>query len=82
MLMQIVGIPKSLTVNGIKYVVRTDFRDILAVLSAFNDPELEDKEKVYICLLIIYRDFNSLPQKDYEEAFKAALDFIENALTP
>ncbi len=64
--MRIVGIPKTLTVNGIKYAVRTDIRNILAVISAFNDPELEDKEKVHICLLIIYRDFNSLPPKDYQ----------------
>lgn len=70
-------LPKTLTVNGIEYSIRTNFKDILKIIAAFNDPELEDKEKIYICLLIIYKDFDSLPQKDYEEAFKAALDFMD-----
>lgn len=71
------ALPKTLTVNGVEYSIRTNFKDILKIIAAFNDPELEDKEKIYICLLIIYRDFDSLPQKDYEEAFKAALDFMD-----
>lgn len=70
-------LPKSLTVNGIDYSIRTDFRDVLKIICAFNDPELEPEEKVYVCLFILYEDFDSLSQPDYEEAFNAALNFID-----
>ena len=70
-------LPKSLTVNGIDYPIRTDFRDVLKIVCAFNDPELEPEEKVYVCLFILYEDFDKIAQPDYEQAFKAALDFID-----
>lgn len=70
-------LPNRLNVNGKEYFIRTNKDDILKIIEAFNDPELEDKEKVYICLYILYRDFNMIPQKDYEEAFKAAVGFID-----
>lgn len=70
-------LPKSLCVNGIIHPIRTDFRDILKIVCAFSDPELEPEEKVYICLLILYEGFEEIPQADYEEAFKAALGFID-----
>lgn len=70
-------LPKSLNVNGTEFAIRTDFRDILKIVCAFNDPELENEEKVYVCLFIIYEDFDSIPKADYEAAFRAALDFID-----
>lgn len=70
-------LPKSLSVNGCDYAIRSDFRDVLKIICAFNDPELEQEEKVYVCLLILYEDFESIPQTDYEEAFSAALNFID-----
>lgn len=71
-------LPKSLYVNGTERTIRTDFRDILKIVCAFNDPELENEEKIYICLFILYEDFDSIPESDYETAFKAALDFIDH----
>ena len=70
-------LPKSLYVNGTEYAIRTDFRDILKIVCAFNDPELENEEKIYVCLFILYVEFDSLPESEYEAAFKAALDFID-----
>lgn len=70
-------LPRSVEVNGQKYRIRTDFRDILKILAAFNDPELEDSEKVYVCLLILFRDFDTLPMDDLEEAYKVAIRFID-----
>lgn len=75
-------LPRSLTVNGTEYPIRTDFRDVLGILCAFSDPELEDEEKIYICLFILYEDFDSIPQADYEAAFRAALAFIDNGAEP
>lgn len=71
-------LPRSVSVNGSEYAIRTDFRDILKIVTAFNDPELEDNEKVYICLFIFYEDFGHIPPGDYEAAFKAAVQFIDH----
>lgn len=71
-------LPRTVCVHGIEYDVRTDFRDILKIVTAFSDPELEDDEKVYICLFIFYEDFDAIPRRDYEEAFKEAIRFIDH----
>lgn len=75
-------LPTALTVAGISRPIRTHFRDILNILQAFDDPELEDGEKVYICLFILFEDFAAIPAGDYEEAFKVALEFIEHGSKP
>lgn len=64
--------------SGNQYAIRTDFRDILKIITAFNDPNLEENEKAYVCLYIFYEDFESIPQTDYEAAFKSAIRFIDN----
>ena len=74
-------LPIRLDVAGTSYAIRTDFRDILNIIAAFNDPELENSEKVYICLLVLYQDFESMPNDAYEEAFKAAVEFIDCGLS-
>lgn len=71
------GLPKSLIVAGTEYGIRTDYRVILDILEAFGDPDLEAKEKIYVCLYILYEDFELIPPEQYEEAYKAAIDFID-----
>ena len=39
-------LPKSVLVNGKEFTIRSDFRDVLHILCAFNDCELDDSEKV------------------------------------
>lgn len=70
-------LPESLTVNQTEYGIRSDFRDILKIICAFNDHGLKNEEKIYVCLFILYKNFNDMPRSDYEAAFKAALDFID-----
>lgn len=76
------NLPRSLEVNGQSYDIRTNFRDILKILVAFSDPELEESEKVYVCLLILFVDFEALPREDLEAAFKAAITFIDCGAEP
>lgn len=73
-------LPKTLSVNGIEYDIRSDFRDVLKIVCAFNDPELQNEEKVYVCLYILYVNFNSIPKSDYELAFQAATGFIDHGV--
>ncbi len=74
----IFDLPKSLTVNGKEYGIRTDYRDVLNVLVAFDDPNLEDTDKIYVCMTVIYEDFESIPEEDLKEAYKQAIWFIDN----
>ena len=61
------GLPKKLKVGGNLYAIRTDYRDILRIIQAFNDPELSDDEKCYVCMRILYRDYESLPQDSMQD---------------
>lgn len=70
-------LPEYLNINGTNFSIRTDFRDILKIVCAFNDPELAIEEKIYVCLAILYKNFDLLQQSEYEDAFTAALNFID-----
>lgn len=70
-------LPSALDFGGKSWAIRTDYRDVLNVLVAFGDPELDDREKVYVCLVALYKDFNDIPSELYEDAYKAALVFID-----
>lgn len=76
--MMLFDLPQALSVGGEDWKIRTDFRDILTIISAFDDPDLESKEKVYVCLLALYEDFDSMPTELYNDAFKAAMEFIDH----
>ena len=71
-------LPQSLVVNGTEHPIRSDYRMVLRVISAFNDPNLEPNEKVYVCLYIIYEDFEDIPPDEYNAAFDAATEFINH----
>lgn len=79
-------LPTSLEVGGKVYAIRTDYRVILDILAAMNDPEIfvpgmteEEKkmEQSMTMLQILYIDFDSMPPKDWQEAMKKAVDFID-----
>ena len=70
-------LPKSLTVRGVVYPIRSDYRDVLRVISAYNAPELSTQEKVYVCLRQIFVDSEKIPENALPDAYKAAINFIE-----
>ncbi|WP_161474808.1 Gp15 family bacteriophage protein [Acutalibacter sp. 1XD8-36] len=70
-------LPESLTIAGREYEIRTDFRDVLNILTAFRDPDMEEREKIYVCLFVLFVDFEELPSEDYDAAFEAASTFID-----
>lgn len=79
-------LPTSLEVDGREYEIRTDYRVILDILAAMNDPELfepgmtEDEKKaeqVMTMLQILYIDFDIMPPENWQEAAKKACDFID-----
>lgn len=70
-------LPEALTVGEKDYKIRTDYRDVLRIIQAFNDPELETREKLFVCLYILYEDFDDIPHDAYEEAYKQAVWFMD-----
>jgi len=74
------ALPEQLEVNGSMYDIRTDFRDILNILLAFDDPDLTATEKRYVCLFLLYVNFDSIPPEAYEKAYQAAIRFIDNGI--
>ncbi len=70
-------LPTSLEIRGVKYDIRSDYRNILRIISAFDAKDLRDSEKALVCLRRMYVDFDAIPRDAYEEAYKAAVAFIE-----
>lgn len=76
------SLPLALDVGGRSYPVRADFRSVLRIIAAFNDPELTDEEKVYVCLRQLYKGFSQIPPEHYAEAYKQAVWFINCGQEP
>lgn len=71
------NLPKSLTVCGKEYEIRWDFRAVLDILIAMNDPELDGAHKTMVMIQILYPGWRDIPHSDIEEAAKMACKFID-----
>lgn len=70
-------LPTSLNIGGVDFHIRTDYRDVLKVMKAFNDPEMKDWMKIHCMLAIMYPDYKKIPEKDLVEAVQKAREFID-----
>lgn len=68
-------LPAALYIDGTERKIRTDFRDILVIMEAFNDPELDINDQFAVALTILYKD--TIPEKDIPEAIEKALWFMD-----
>ncbi len=62
-------LPESLEIDGRQYPIRTDFRVVLLIFQALNDPELSEEEKAVVLLQSLYKE---LPENLQEAANQAA----------
>lgn len=69
------NLPAALEVAGTEYEIRTDFRPVLDIISAFGDPELPDYAKTQVMLEILY--VNLPPAEHLKEAAEKAIWFID-----
>lgn len=69
------SLPASLEVAGTEYEIRTEFRPILDILSAFNDPELPEYARMQVMIEILY--LTPPPEEHLEDAVKKAIWFID-----
>lgn len=70
-------LPSTVEIDGTEYDIRTDYRDILRIILAFGDPDLEPEHQVFVCLKVMYKDFDSMPESQYAEAYEKAVQFID-----
>ncbi len=71
-------LPTALDFGGRSWAINSDYRDVLRTLTAFEDPDLTDQEKAYICLHNFYPDYERIPDNDLQAAFDAAVAFIDH----
>ena len=74
----IFDLPVTLSFGGRSWPIHSDYRDVLRTLSAFEDPDITDEERAYICLHNLYPDFEDIPPEDLQAAFDAAIAFIDH----
>lgn len=61
------ALPETLTVGGEDYPIRTDYRNVLDVFEAFQNPDLSDVEKWEVAIYMMFECFSC-----YDDAFEAA----------
>ena len=72
-------LPRTVDVCGRSHAVRWDMCAALDILCALADPDLTDREKVYITLSIFYVD--GIPT-DTTEAYRRAVWFLDGGTAP
>lgn len=72
----ITDLPYTLTVDGEKKAINCDFRDIIVICNAFNDPDIPENEKIFVMLNNLYVD-DFMQFQNVEEAVRQAIWFID-----
>lgn len=52
------ALPEHLTVGDTEYSIRSDYRNVLQVFEAFNDPELVSAEKWIVAIYLFFESFS------------------------
>lgn len=73
-------LPTSLKIRGVGFPIRTDFRDILKILTVLRSKHYEDDEKNMIFLIVFYPTYRDIPKEHYKEALEKAVEFIDMGL--
>lgn len=69
------ALPEVLTVGGEEYPIRTDYRNVLQVFEAFQDPELTQEEKCIVAIYLLFENFSC--DDDVLEAAQDGFDLGE-----
>ena len=69
------ALPEALTVGGEDYSIRTDYRNVLQVFEAFQDPELTQEEKWIVAIYLLFENFSC--DDDVLEAAQDGFDLGE-----
>ena len=70
-------LPKTLTIGGTDYEIRTDYHVALSILEAYDDPELNDYDKIRVCIELLY-----VKPVYSDEALERAVWFLDGGDIP
>ena len=80
--------PTSLNIGGIDYEIRTDYRAVLDLFAALNDPECfgeteEETNLIHanIILRIMFPNCDNIPAEHIQEALDKVAEFIDMGIT-
>lgn len=82
MSMDLWSLPTSLEIGGVVWHIETSPRGIVKILRIFNDPNFEEDERAIIAMYFFYRDFDSMDEALYQEAFEKMVEFIDCGIEP
>lgn len=68
-------LPEALTVSGTSYPIRSDYRNVLDVFEAFQDPDMNEWEKWTVAVYMLFEDFHT--DDDVEDAIRNGFDIVE-----
>ncbi|WP_143322567.1 Gp15 family bacteriophage protein [Clostridium sp. HBUAS56010] len=71
------SLPTALEVGGKLYKIRTDYRVVLDILTAYGDPELDAADKTQVLIEVLYINYETIPPEHMEEAVKKASWFLD-----
>ena len=74
------ALPETVRFAGRAWRVRSDFRDVLALLRWLDgsaDPALTESERWYVALALFYQDFGCIRPENYREACEQMATFIQ-----
>ena len=72
------GLPKAACIGGRCFRIRSDFREILDICAALNDPELTDQDRAEVAIKIFYPDWDQIT--DMAAAVKFMLWFLDGGV--
>lgn len=75
-------LPTSLTIGGVGFSIRSDYRAVLDILRAWNEPDLDDESKTIVMLQILFPDWADIPAERLQEACEKACEFIDCGQAP
>ena len=70
-------LPTSFEIDNTEYPIRSDWNDIVKILTALQDVEVNEYAGTEIMLTILYPDYKSMPREHIEKAAEFAVAFID-----
>nr|DAT25369.1 MAG TPA: hypothetical protein [Caudoviricetes sp.] len=70
-------LPTTLEVAGKEYSICSDYRVALVIFEAFDDPELNEYDKMAVMLDCLYKEPDSIPREACNEAIEKASWFLD-----
>lgn len=75
-------LPTTLEIGGQQYAIRSDYRVVLNIFQAFNDPKLSKLEKAYVCVKCLYMNPEIMYSENIKEAIEKAFWFCDGGDMP